>query len=191
MSHTPIEYFIACNYLSLLYSLEYIEQQSPEFIDSIYAFVENKEKYPRIVGIHDVMVHDYGPGRQIVSFHAEVPSDSDINHAHEEVDQLERDMHEKFGCIVTVHLDPIVMNDPLVNEMHDIAVNAVKTVNPSYTLHDFRMTIGETNVNLIFDLVMPVDCKDCAEAAEQAVKDEIKKRRENCFCVIRVERPFV
>ena len=161
---------------------------SKEFIDGIYDFVK---AYPSVIGIHDVMVHDYGPGRQIVSFHAEVPSDSDINHAHEEVDQLERDMHEKFGCIVTVHLDPIVMNDPLVNEMHDIAVNAVKTVNPSYTLHDFRMTIGETNVNLIFDLVMPVDCKDCAERAEQAVKDEIKKRRENCFCVIRVERPFV
>ena len=161
---------------------------SKEFIDGIYDFVK---AYPSVIGIHDVMVHDYGPGRQIVSFHAEVPSDSDINHAHEEVDQLERDMHEKFGCIVTVHLDPIVMNDPLVNEMHDIAVNAVKTVNPSYTLHDFRMTIGETNVNLIFDLVMPVDCKDCAEHAEQAVKDEIKKRRENCFCVIRVERPFV
>ena len=161
---------------------------SKEFIDGIYDFVK---AYPSVIGIHDVMVHDYGPGRQIVSFHAEVPSDSDINHAHEEVDQLERDMHEKFGCIVTVHLDPIVMNDPLVNEMHDIAVDAVKTVNPSYTLHDFRMTIGETNVNLIFDLVMPVDCKDCAEHAEQAVKDEIKKRRENCFCVIRVERPFV
>ena len=161
---------------------------SKEFIDGIYDFVK---AYPSVIGIHDVMVHDYGPGRQIVSFHAEVSADSDINLAHEEVDQLERDMHEKFGCIVTVHLDPIVMNDPLVNEMHDIAVNAVKTVNPSYTLHDFRMTIGETNVNLIFDLVMPVDCKDCAEHAEQAVKDEIKKRRENCFCVIRVERPFV
>ena len=161
---------------------------SKEFIDGIHDFVK---AYPSVLGIHDVMVHDYGPGRQIVSFHAEVPSDSDINLAHEEVDQLERDMHEKFGCIVTVHLDPIVMNDPLVNEMHDIAVDAVKTVNPSYTLHDFRMTIGETNVNLIFDLVMPVDCKDCAEHAEQAVKDEIKKRRENCFCVIRVERPFV
>ena len=161
---------------------------SPEFIEGIYDFVK---AYPSVLGIHDVMVHDYGPGRQIVSFHAEVSADSDINVAHEEVDQLERDMHAKFGCIVTVHLDPIVMNDPLVNEMHEVAVNAVKTVNPSYTLHDFRMTIGETNVNLIFDLVMPTDCKQCAEEAEKAVKAEIQKHRENCFCVIRVEHPFV
>jgi hypothetical protein len=75
--------------------------------------------------------------------------------------------------------------------MHEMAVNAVKSVDPSYSLHDFRMTIGETNLNLIFDLVMPADCKQCAEDAEQAVKEEIRKQRENCFCVIRVERPFV
>ena len=161
---------------------------SKEFIEEIYDFVK---AYPSVIGIHDVMVHDYGPGRQIVSFHAEVPADSDINIAHEEVDKLERDMHAKFGCIVTVHLDPIVMNDPLVNEMHDIAVNAVKAVNPSFTLHDFRMTIGETSFNLIFDLVLPVDCEMCAEDAEKSVKEEIKKQRENCFCVIRVEHPFV
>ena len=161
---------------------------SPEFIDGIYDFVK---AYPSILGIHDVMVHDYGPGRQIVSFHAEVSADSDINVAHEEVDQLERDMHATFGCIVTVHLDPIVMNDPLVNEMHEVAIHAVKTVNPAYTLHDFRMTIGETNINLIFDLVMPTDCKQCADEAEKAVTAEIQKHRENCFCVIRVEHPFV
>lgn len=161
---------------------------SKEFIDGIYDFVK---AYPSIIGIHDVMVHDYGPGRQIVSFHAEVPADSDINIAHEEVDQLERDMHKQFGCIVTVHLDPIVMNDPLVNEMHDIAVTAVHTVDPTFTLHDFRMTIGESTFNLIFDLVVPADCKTCAEAVEKAVKEEIKKQRDNCFCVIRVEHPFV
>ena len=161
---------------------------SPEFIDGIYDFVK---AYPNVIGIHDVMVHDYGPGRQIVSFHAEVPADSDINIAHEEVDQLERDMHEKFGCIVTVHLDPIVMNDPLVNEMHDIAVQSIRAVDPAFMLHDFRMTIGETNINLIFDLVIPTDCKMCSAEAEKAVKEEIFKRRENCFCVIRVEHPFV
>lgn len=161
---------------------------SKEFIQDIYDFTKN---YSTVIGIHDVMVHDYGPGRQIVSFHAEVPADSDINVAHEEIDQLERDMHKKFGCIVTVHLDPIVMNDPLVNEMHEIAVNAVKKVDPSFTLHDFRMTIGETSFNLIFDLVVPTDCKMCTSEVEKAVKEEIHKQKENCFCVIRVEHPFI
>lgn len=160
----------------------------PEFISGIYEFVKD---YPQVIGIHDVMVHDYGPGRQIVSFHAEVSADSDINAAHEEVDKLERDMHATFGCIVTVHLDPIVMNDPLVNEMHDVALSAVKEVDESFSLHDFRMTIGENSFNLIFDLVLPADCKTCAEEAEQRVTEKILAQKPNCFCVIRVEHPFV
>ena len=160
----------------------------PQFINDIYAFTKG---YPRIVGIHDVMVHDYGPGRQIVSFHAEVPSDEDINIAHEEVDKLERDMHEKFGCIVTVHLDPIVLNDPLVNEMQEVAKRAAKTVDESFSIHDFRMTIGEESVNVIFDLLVPTDCKMCAETAEKAVTEKIREEKPNTFCVVRVEHPFV
>ena len=159
-----------------------------EFIDDIYAFTKN---YKRIVGIHDVIVHDYGPGRQIVSFHAEVPADEDINVAHEEVDKLERDMHEKFGCIVTVHLDPIVLNDPLVNEMHNVAKRAAQAVDESFSIHDFRMTMGEESVNVIFDLLVPTDCKMCAEEAEKAVADKICAEKPNTFCVIRVEHPFV
>lgn len=160
----------------------------PEFIKEIYQFTKD---YPRIVGIHDVMVHDYGPGRQIVSFHAEVPSDSDINIAHEEVDQMERDMHAKFGCIVTIHLDPIVINDPAVNEMRALAQAAAKSVHPDFTIHDFRMTKGETNINLIFDLVLPSDCTMAAEEAEGLVNERIREVVPNCFCVIRVEHPFV
>lgn len=160
----------------------------PAFIQEIYDFTK---EYPRIVGIHDVMVHDYGPGRQIVSFHAEVPSDSDINIAHEEVDQMERDMHAKFGCIVTIHLDPIVINDPAVNEMRALAQAAAKSMHPDFTIHDFRMTKGETNINLIFDLVLPADCTMPPEEAEALVNERIREVVPNCFCVIRVEHPFV
>ena len=160
----------------------------PAFIEGIYEFVK---AYPQVIGIHDVMVHDYGPGRQIVSFHAEVPADSDINIAHEEVDKLERDMNEKFGCIVTVHLDPIVTNDPFVNEMRKTAENAAKTVDPMCTIHDFRMTVGETNFNLIFDLVLPSDSKLSASEAEKRIVETIKAQHPNCFCVIRVEHPFI
>ena len=159
-----------------------------EFVDGIYEFVKD---YPRVVGVHDVMVHDYGPGRQIVSFHAEVPSDSDINIAHEEVDKLERDMHEHFGCIVTVHLDPIVINDPAVNEMRALVELSVKEANPEFSMHDFRMTMGENSVNLIFDLLVPTDCKLSSEEAETLVVNKIREKKENCFCVIRVEHPFV
>ena len=160
----------------------------PEFIDNIYAFVK---AYPHVVGIHDVMVHDYGPGRQIVSFHAEVPSDCDINLAHEEIDQLERDMHEQFGCIVTIHLDPVVLNDPLVNELKALAESSAKDVYREFTIHDFRMTKGETQINLIFDLVMPVDCPLSHQDAVDAVAKTIAERDHRCNCVIRAEHPFV
>ena len=159
-----------------------------QFIDDIYAFSKN---YKRIVGIHDVIVHDYGPGRQIVSFHAEVPADEDINIAHEEVDKLERDMHEKFGCIVTIHLDPIVLNDPLVNEMQDLAKRSARAVDENFSIHDFRMTIGEESVNVIFDLLIPADCSMCTQDAEKAVATKIREQKPNTFCVIRVEHPFI
>ncbi|MBQ8291205.1 MAG: cation transporter [Clostridia bacterium] len=160
----------------------------PAFIKDIYEFTKN---YPRIVGIHDVMVHDYGVGRQIVSFHAEVPSDSDINIAHEEVDKLEKDMREKFGCIVTVHLDPLVVNDPLVNELKALAETSAREVNEGLTIHDFRMTKGETNINLIFDLLLPADCPLTAVQAEKAVSAKIREANGHCSCVINAEYPFV
>ncbi len=160
----------------------------PEFIKSIYVFTQN---YPRIVGIHDVMVHDYGVGRQIVSFHAEVPADSDINVAHEEVDKLERDMHEKFGCIVTVHLDPIVVDDPIVQGLRNLSEDCAKEVHPDFSIHDFRMTKGETKINLIFDLLLPTGCKMSAAEAEKAVSLKIREQNPDCSCVIRAEHPYV
>ena len=163
----------------------------PAFIKAVYDFVNNPAEYPRVVGIHDVMVHDYGPGRQIVSFHAEVPSDSDINIAHEEVDKLERDMHEKFGCIVTVHLDPIVVGDSLVNELKELCLQSAKEINEAFSLHDFRMTKGETKINVIFDLVLPTDCKISPQTAEKAVAEKIREKRPECSAVIRAEHPFV
>lgn len=161
---------------------------SPAFIQEIYDFAKN---YPQIIGLHDVMVHDYGVGRQIVSFHAEVSADSDINLAHEEVDKMERDMHEKFGCIVTVHLDPIVTNDPLVNELRTLVEQTAKEMNEEFTIHDFRMTKGEKNNNLIFDLVLPADCTMPTQDAEKQLAERIQSKKPDCSCVIRAEHPFV
>ena len=161
---------------------------SPEFIQEIYDFTA---QYPTIVGIHDVMVHDYGPGRKIVSFHAEVPSDCNINYAHEIIDDVERDMYEHFQCIVTIHLDPIAVGDEQVNAMRSFAEDCAKAVDPTFSIHDFRMTQGETYTNLIFDLVVPTDSAYSVPDAVKAVSQVIKERNENCFAVIRGEHPYV
>ncbi len=160
----------------------------PAFIEEIYAFVKN---YPEVVGIHDVMVHDYGPGRQIVSFHAETPSDYDVNLAHEVIDKIERDMFDEFHCIVTIHLDPIVVNDEEVNAMRAVASECAKAVDPAFTIHDFRMTKGEKHVNVIFDLLVPADTKISNEDAAKAVAKKIRETHPECFAVIKAEHPFV
>jgi hypothetical protein len=104
---------------------------------------------------------------------------------------MERDMFAEFNCIVTVHLDPITVNDEKVSAMRAIAEACVKEVNERFSMHDFRMTQGETHTNLIFDLVVPADCKICVEDAVKAVSEKIKEKNPDCFTVIRGEHPFV
>lgn len=159
-----------------------------QFIESIYEFVK---KYPEVIGIHDVMVHDYGPGRQIISFHAEVPADSNFCYAHDVVDCIEREMQREFGCIVTIHLDPIVVNDKKVDDMRRLAEEAAKEINPAFTIHDFRMTYGGKHINMIFDLCMPTDCKLTAEQAQKAVAEKISEKVPDCYAVIKAEYSFV
>ena len=160
----------------------------PEFVKKIYEFVKN---YPQVIGIHDVMVHDYGTGRLIVSFHAEVPSDSNFCYAHDVVDCIERDMHDQFGCIVTIHIDPIDVNDERVNEMRKLAEETAKEVDESFTIHDFRMTYGGKHYNMIFDLSIPTDSKYDDEEAAKLVAERIKEKNPDCFAVIKAEHPFV
>lgn len=164
--------------------------RSPDkkFIDGIYEFVKN---YPEVVGIHDVMVHDYGPERKIVSFHAEVPADIDFSCAHDVIDCIERDMQKEFSCIVTIHLDPIVVNNKKVDDMRALAEEAAKAVDPSFTIHDFRITDGGKHVNLIFDLSVPTDCKLALDEAAREVRHKIAEANPNCFAVIKAEYPYV
>lgn len=147
--------------------------------------------YPEIIGIHDLMIHDYGPGRRFISFHAEVPSDSDIEIAHEAVDKMERDMFSKFNSIVTIHLDPLTVNDEKVDAMREFSLACAKEVCESLSIHDFRMTDGSKFTNLIFDLLVPLDSVySCAEA-ERLVTEKIKEKNPNCFAVIQAEHPYI
>ena len=107
----------------------------PELVKGIEEFTK---KYDMIVGIHDMMIHDYGPGRKIVSFHAEVPANSDICMAHDIIDQMEQDIYEEFNCITTIHMDPIEVDDEEINKMREITEKIVKEINENYSIHDFR-----------------------------------------------------
>lgn len=160
----------------------------PEFIRDIE---EEAKKYDMISGIHDIMVHDYGPGRKIVSFHAEVPADGDICKVHDIIDQMEQDLFEKFNCITTIHMDPIVVDNKEINDMRDFTEKIVKGLNPEFSIHDFRMTDGGKRVNLIFDLVVPRDKEYDKEQIIKNVQQKIHEKDKKYFAVIKVETSYI
>ena len=164
------------------------QKPDPEFVKQIEEFAM---KYETIEGIHDIMVHDYGPGRKIVSFHAEVPANSDICRAHDIIDQMEQDIFENFGCITTVHMDPIVVDDEEINQMRSFVENIVKEINEEFSIHDFRMTDGGERVNLIFDLVITSDKNINVEEIISKVQEEIHKKNKKYYAVIKAEYSFV
>jgi cation diffusion facilitator family transporter len=156
-----------------------------EVVESIKSTVE---KYPEVVGIHDMLVHNYGPKTYIVSFHAEVDGSQDIYELHDAIDNIEREINEDLRILCTIHMDPIVTNDETVNELRTFTVETVKEICPEATIHDFRTVIGQTHTNLIFDLVLPFDLKEEPAMIVESVKSAIKDRRSYCFCVITVDR---
>ena len=164
------------------------QKPDPDFVKDIQEFTK---KYEEINGIHDIMVHDYGPGRKIVSFHAEVPANANILKAHDVIDQMEQDIFEKFGCITTIHMDPIVVDDEEINAMRKETEEIVKNINNEFSIHDFRMTDGGERINLIFDLVIPADEKIDVENLVNDVRKEIHNRNSKYYAVIKVEHSYV
>lgn len=160
----------------------------PEFIKDIE---DEAKKYEMISGIHDIMVHDYGPGRKIVSFHAEVPADGDICKVHDIIDQMEQDLFEKFNCITTIHMDPIVVDNKEINDMRDFTEKIVKELNSEFSIHDFRMTDGGKRVNLIFDLVVPRYKEYDKEEIIKNVQQKIHEKDKKYFAVIKVETSYI
>lgn len=156
-----------------------------EVVDSIKRTVE---KYPEVVGIHDMLVHNYGPKTYIVSFHAEVDGSRDIYELHDAIDNIEKEINADLRILCTIHMDPIVTNDERVNELRTFTADTVKEVCPEATIHDFRTVIGQTHTNLIFDIVLPFDVKEKPENVVEAVKLAIREKRNECFCVITVDR---
>ncbi len=161
---------------------------SQEYVESVYSFIK---KYPDVYGVHDLMIHDYGPGRIIITLHAEISEECDFNYAHEVIDILEKDMQEHFGAIVTIHLDPVAVNNEQVNSLKKLAEECMTAVDSSFTLHDFRIVNAESFTTLLFDLCIPVDSRYKDEEAAELVADKIREKNPTFKAVIHPEHPFV
>lgn len=159
-----------------------------EFVDEIYEIVLN---HPLVEGVHDLIVHDYGPGRCMISLHAEVPGDQDIYVIHDEIDRIELELKDKLGCESTIHMDPIVVNNQKVEEFKSFIESIVLEWNPLYTIHDFRMVDGPTHTNIIFDVLIPRDAPEDEKELRENLAAAIKDRNSKLVPVITIDRSYI
>ena len=156
-----------------------------ETVTKIYKTVED---YPDILGVHDLLVHNYGPHTFIASFHAEVDGKKDIYLLHDMIDNVEREIKERHGIQCTIHLDPIVTDDEIVTELQGFLRNILIENDINYSVHDFRTVVGTTHTNLIFDIVLPFDAKIKPQELTSLIQEKVHEAREDVFCVITVDR---
>lgn len=159
-----------------------------EFVEQIENIVRSSSN---VIGIHDLIVHNYGPGRVIISLHAEVPADGNILELHDEIDNVERTLGKTLGCEAVIHMDPIDTRDEKMLEAKKIAISAVKSVDERITLHDFRIVSGPTHTNLIFDVVIPFDWTLTASETKKRIDDAVKERNEKFFTVVNIDRSYI
>lgn len=165
--------------------------QAPEeaFVTKINQIVMAHEE---ICGIHDLIVHDYGPGRKIISLHAEVPSDGNILEVHDVIDNVENELRAKLGCDATIHMDPIVTSDAHIGELKENVISIIKEIDEVITIHDFRVVTGPTHTKLIFDLLVPYRFHIGDEELMTMIRNKVVGRLgENYHVVMRVDKADV
>lgn len=148
-----------------------------------------EEEY--IVGVHDLIIHDYGPGKTIVSAHAEVPADKNIMEIHDVIDNVEKKISKELKIAICIHMDPIVTNDSEVSKYRDMVAEIIKNYSSDFSFHDFRMVKGPTHTNLIFDLVTPKNCKEQPSEIVKNLRKAVREKDENLFIVVTVEHSYL
>ena len=164
------------------------EAIDPEIYQKITGFVE---QYDGIIGSHDLIVHNYGPGRSMASIHAEVPSNVEIGKSHAVVDQIERDAQKKLGIFLVIHMDPVDADNPMTAELKKMAEEILAGLDERLSLHDFRIVDAGSQINIIFDLVVPREyTKARQDELKQKIYQRIREQDSRYFCVITAECSF-
>jgi cation diffusion facilitator family transporter len=161
------------------------EAPDGEIVESIKQLVH---EYPEALGVHDLMVHNYGPGNTIVSLHVEVDGSENIFTTHDVIDNIEKRMCEELNIQCTIHLDPIVTDDEKVNGYKNMTEKCVERVDTALKIHDFRVVEGATHTNLIFDVAVPFEIKSSDDEIKTKITSEIQKNNATFFTVITIDR---
>ena len=160
--------------------------------------VEHIEKkalsYPGVLGVHDLMIHDYGPGSRLVSFHLEMDAKDDVMHSHDVIDRIERDLLVEDGLIATIHFDPVVTGDPHADELKAFLQREVEELAPLANIHDLRIVPGPTHTNVIFDCAVPAeymtDKQHRGVKLVNALRNAVQAKWPDHFCVIKLEPDY-
>ena len=158
--------------------------------DTVDELVETVMSFDGVLGIHDLVLHSYGHARIYGSLHAEVSAEADIIETHDMIDRIERNIKEKLGMEVSIHMDPII-NDERTTDFKNLVIGIVKDICTDASLHDFRVVDGPTHTNFIFDVVLPRKSAYTEESFKNEVESQVKKINENYFTVINIDREYV
>ncbi len=165
------------------------QSPDPDLVSSIEKAIL---AHPQVTGVHDLVIHDYGPGRRMMSLHAEVPMDADVLEVHDVIDNIERELKEKFHIEAVIHMDPIATKDPYTNQLREQVAGLVREIDPDMTIHDFRMTAGPDHQNLIFDVVVPHHCPLSDEEVKEAIAGKAKALEGGPFyTVVSLDRSYI
>ena len=164
------------------------QKPDPELVREIKELVQ---AHREVKGVHDLIVHDYGPGRMIISLHVEVSDHMEINQAHDVIDAIEKELYQRFGCEATIHMDPIAADDKKTLEIREKIQEKIKEIHPEITIHDFRMVKGNTQSNLIFDVLMPDELEIPKEKMEELAEQKVKEIDPSYHAVIHAEKGYI
>ena len=160
----------------------------PQLVHDITSIVFS---HSEVMNVHDLIVHDYGPGRLMVSLHAEVPGNGDIYALHDTIDTIEYELSSKLGCDAVIHMDPVSPDGTKTAHMRDELAEAAKSIDPRLSIHDFRIVDGPTHTNVIFDAVLPNDSPLTEDEARSALETLVHSLWENSHPKVHIDRPFV
>lgn len=160
-----------------------------EFVEAIEALVRQE---PVVRGVHDLVVHDYGPGRLMISLHAEVPAEGDILAMHDVIDNLEKRLEHELHCDAVIHMDPVVTNNPEIDRLKEQEKAILSEIDQTISMHDFRVVMGPTHTNIIFDVVLPYQYRMSDDELVALLKQKTKERLgEQYFLVVKVDKAYI
>lgn len=159
--------------------------------ERIAAIRERLMSYPGVLGIHDLMVHDYGPGRQFASVHLEMDAQADVLESHDLIDNIERDFQREEGLHLVIHYDPVVTDDPRVVQLRELTAALAAQIDPRMTIHDLRIVPGVTHVNVVFDCVVPFGLAVSSAEIRERISRGVAAEYPDHYCVITLENSYV